>query len=88
MAGDVADGIGKGGRGEVFDGRAYFSQVSSSIGVSDLRSIQFLRDMMTFFGVKFKLSPVSHDTEGPSRTGEVIIACMGIGYSNVKKSMA
>ncbi|EIW68216.1 hypothetical protein TREMEDRAFT_32298 [Tremella mesenterica DSM 1558] len=59
--------------------------------MGDLTShtIQFLRDMVIFFGVKFKLTPVQSDsiTEKTS-TGEVMVSCVGIGYSNVNKSMA
>ncbi|KAK4687364.1 RNA 3'-terminal phosphate cyclase-like protein, partial [Tremellales sp. Uapishka_1] len=58
-------------------------------------SIQFLRDVMLFFGVKFKISPLVKDrpVEGdaelaPTGTGEVLVSCTGIGYSNVNKSMA
>ncbi|WVQ82113.1 18S rRNA biogenesis protein RCL1 [Cryptococcus sp. DSM 104549] len=43
-------------------------------------TIQFFRDMFTFFGTKYKI------TEEAS--GEVMISCIGIGYSNVNKSMA
>lgn len=60
---------------------------------TDSLSVQFLRDIMAFFGVKFKITPVDAadaDAEGPKRngTGEVLVSCVGIGYSNVNKSMA
>ncbi|TXT15616.1 hypothetical protein VHUM_00119 [Vanrija humicola] len=53
-------------------------------------TIQFLRDVMAFFGVKFKITPVEADADAPKRdgTGEVLVSCVGIGYSNVNKSMA
>ncbi|XAO26193.1 hypothetical protein I312_105027 [Cryptococcus bacillisporus CA1280] len=43
-------------------------------------SIQFFRDMFAFFGTKYKLSEES--------SGEVLVSCIGTGYSNVNKSMA
>jgi len=55
-------------------------------------SIQFLRDIMAFFGVKFKISPapstVDEDGEPTSTTGEVVVSCVGVGYSNNNKPMA
>jgi RNA 3'-terminal phosphate cyclase-like protein len=55
--------------------------------------VQFLRDLLTFFGVKFKITPAPRDEEdeaaaSPSGTGEVLVSCVGIGYSNVNRSMA
>lgn len=69
--------------------------------------IQFLRDTLLFFGVKFKVVPFvktsaplageedEEEDENPSipivegrGTGEVVVSCVGIGYSNVNKSMA
>jgi RNA 3'-terminal phosphate cyclase-like protein len=75
--------------------------------------IHFLRDIMSFFGVKFKITPYrkgapvvktgeSDDdeddeeernptlqtSEGRQGTGEVLMSCIGIGYSNVNKAMA
>ena len=67
--------------------------------VADSARIQFLRDMLLFFGVKFKITPANTTTKPEissmtetetksSGTGEVLISCVGIGYSNVNKSMA
>lgn len=55
-------------------------------------SIQFLRDILDFFGVKFKISPAPKDDDEPENpnvgTGEVTVSCVGVGYSNVNKAMA
>ncbi|CAK9780637.1 18S rRNA biogenesis protein [Cutaneotrichosporon oleaginosum] len=58
-------------------------------------TIQFLRDVLLFFGVKFKISPAPAPEleEGEERpatrgTGEVLVSCVGVGYSNVNKAMA
>jgi RNA 3'-terminal phosphate cyclase-like protein len=58
--------------------------------LAETKSIQFLRDVLTFFGVKFKITPAPRDqpAEGHSGTGEVLVSCVGIGYSNVNKAMA
>lgn len=72
-----------------------------------------MRDILQFFGVKFKVTPftksrsgkaaVEGDEEedeeeernptlqavdGKEGTGEVLVSCLGIGYSNVNKAMA
>lgn len=86
-------------------------------------SVQFMRDILLFFGVKFKVTPYRKTAasgtksntangengedeeeededeeeernptlqvaEGKEGTGEVLISCVGIGYSNVNKAMA
>ncbi|OCF75925.1 18S rRNA biogenesis protein RCL1 [Kwoniella mangroviensis CBS 8886] len=51
------------------------------MGKLTAHSVQFFRDMMLFFGTKYKLVE-------NSQTGEVDVSCIGIGYSNVNKSMA
>lgn len=59
-------------------------------------SIQFLRDVLVFFGVKFKISPAPkpEPEEGEAErpevvgTGEVLVSCVGVGFSNVNKAMA
>ena len=67
--------------------------------VADSARVQFLRDMLLFFGVKFKITPANTATKPDtssmtetetksSGTGEVLVSCVGIGYSNVNKSMA
>jgi RNA 3'-terminal phosphate cyclase-like protein len=53
---------------------------------------------MTFFGVKFKISPApkSDDADADATpkqqqqhgTGEVLVSCVGVGYSNVNRAMA
>ncbi|ODN72975.1 18S rRNA biogenesis protein RCL1 [Cryptococcus amylolentus CBS 6039] len=44
-------------------------------------TIQFFRDMFVFFGTKYKLNEAES-------TGEVMVSCIGTGYSNVNKTMA
>lgn len=79
---------------------------------ADIGRIQFMRDLLLFFGVKFKVTPFSKTArpagdqeldeedeeeernptlqvaEGKQGTGEVLVSCLGVGYSNVNKSMA
>lgn len=75
--------------------------------------IQFMRDLLLFFGVKFKITPFRRSAapangaegedeedeeeernptlqavDGREGTGEVLVSCLGIGYSNVNKAMA
>jgi len=71
-----------------------------------------MRDILLFFGVKFKITPYTKGAptpqaddeeseedeeernptlapvEGREGTGEVLMSCIGVGYSNVNKSMA
>lgn len=54
-------------------------------------AVQFLRDCLLFFGVKFKITPFRGDDgeEIAGRgTGPVVASCVGVGYSNVNKAMA
>jgi len=54
---------------------------------------------MTFFGVKFKITPAPRPEDGEDKdgdaqapqhtgTGEVLMSCVGVGYSNVNRAMA
>ncbi|XP_014217192.1 RNA 3'-terminal phosphate cyclase-like protein [Copidosoma floridanum] len=45
--------------------------------------VQFLRDLRDFFGVTFKLENVK-DEDGES-TEQVLLTCVGIGYSNLSR---
>lgn len=47
---------------------------------SSFSRIQYLRDIMLFFGVRFKVNAVED--------GEHVVSCTGIGFSNINKSMA
>jgi RNA 3'-terminal phosphate cyclase-like protein len=48
--------------------------------------IQFLRDIKTFFGVSFKISPAHpSDDEAPS---ELVYSCYGVGYVNANRTLA
>jgi len=51
-------------------------------------SIQYLRDLMTFFGVRFKVQAPKSSEESTHSPGEVVVSCVGVGFSNVNKSMA
>jgi RNA 3'-terminal phosphate cyclase-like protein len=78
-----------------------------------INRVQFMRDILLFFGVKFKITPYTkgaptpkatdeeeseedeeernptlQPVEGRAGTGEVLMSCIGVGYSNVNKSMA
>jgi RNA 3'-terminal phosphate cyclase-like protein len=79
-----------------------------------MNRVQFMRDILLFFGVKFKITPYTkgapapktaegsdeeeedeeernptlQTVEGREGTGEVLMSCIGVGYSNVNKSMA
>lgn len=50
------------------------------------RSVQYLRDLLAFFGTQFKIVPA--EVEEGETTGELIVSCVGVGYSNVNKSTA
>lgn len=54
-----------------------FAQASGSC--ADHSSIQFLRDVETFFGTRFKIAQADQGA---------IVSCVGVGYSNVNKSVA
>lgn len=65
------------------------------LGDLTAHTVQFLRDVLLFFGVKFKITPVrAADGESSAQDGEhagtgpVVASCVGIGYSNVNKAMA
>ncbi|KAK1927241.1 RNA-3'-phosphate cyclase [Papiliotrema laurentii] len=56
------------------------------MGPLTAHSIQYLRDLDAFFGVRFKVQPQKGNDDASS--GEVIMSCVGIGFSNVNKAMA
>lgn len=60
--------------------------VSACLPESLTRRIQYLRDLDAFFGVRFKVQPQKGNDDASS--GEVIMSCVGIGFSNVNKAMA
>lgn len=76
----------------MLDGRLDGTYVSTQSTTSADVRVQFLRDVLDFFGVKFKISPAPRDEEEPENpnvgTGEVMVSCVGVGYSNVNKAMA
>ncbi|WVR09531.1 18S rRNA biogenesis protein RCL1 [Kwoniella sp. DSM 27419] len=51
------------------------------MGPLTAHTVQFFRDMLAFFGTKYKLVE-------DATSGEVTVSCIGIGYSNVNKAMA
>lgn len=71
------------------------------LGDLSAHAVQFLRDCLLFFGVKFKITPFRDengeeiggarregDGEQSAGTGPVVASCVGVGYSNVNKAMA
>ena len=51
-------------------------------------SIQFLRHLKEFFGVMFKIQ--AQQTDDESATGgeaKVLLSCVGVGYTNINKTM-
>nr|XP_033326542.1 RNA 3'-terminal phosphate cyclase-like protein [Megalopta genalis] len=44
--------------------------------------IQFLRDLKDFFGIVFKIEPYKEDDE---IFDQVVLTCVGVGYSNISK---
>lgn len=62
--------------------------------------VQFTRDLLEFFGVRFKIAPAPRETTEDEEdvpvddsarspgTGPVVVSCLGVGYSNVNKAMA
>lgn len=44
--------------------------------------MQFLRDLKDFFGIVFKLEPYKEEDE---ILDQVILTCVGVGYTNINK---
>jgi hypothetical protein len=92
MACPAVNGARKGGCGTMLDGRLDGSLVSSGMACGGIPwltgRVQYLRDLMAFFGVRFKIQPQKSVDEAVSATGEVVVSCVGVGFSNVNKSMA
>ncbi|KAH7912228.1 RNA 3'-terminal phosphate cyclase/enolpyruvate transferase [Hygrophoropsis aurantiaca] len=55
------------------------------MGEPSVRTIQFLRDIKSFFGISFKIVPA--EPSEPSST-ELLFSCYGAGYINVNRSLA
>lgn len=57
--------------------------------VSFLNSIQFLRHLKEFFGVMFKIEAQQTDDDNRETGGEnkVLLSCVGVGYTNINKTM-
>ncbi|XP_011303786.1 probable RNA 3'-terminal phosphate cyclase-like protein [Fopius arisanus] len=47
--------------------------------------IQFLRDLKDFFGVVFKLEPAKDEEDDEITLEQVLLTCVGIGYTNLSK---
>ena len=56
---------------------------------SSTNSIQFLRHLKEFFGVMFKIQAQQSDGDDGSTSGEtkVLLSCVGVGYTNINKTM-
>ena len=52
-------------------------------------SIQFLRHLKEFFGVMFKIEAQQSDDNDRETGGEnkVLLSCVGVGYTNINKTM-
>ncbi|XP_001604756.1 probable RNA 3'-terminal phosphate cyclase-like protein [Nasonia vitripennis] len=48
-------------------------------------TIQFLRDLRDFFGITFKLENVKDEDETNAEQNQVLLTCVGIGYSNLSR---
>lgn len=60
-----------------------------TIVFSFANSIQFLRHLKEFFGVMFKIETQQTD-DNDSATGrenKVLLSCVGVGYTNINKTM-
>ena len=55
---------------------------------SSTNSIQFLRHLKEYFGVMFKIQAQQSGDDG-SNDGEtkVLLSCVGVGYTNINKTM-
>ncbi|XP_015119693.1 probable RNA 3'-terminal phosphate cyclase-like protein [Diachasma alloeum] len=47
--------------------------------------IQFLRDLKDFFGIVFKLEPAKDEEDDEILLEQVLLTCVGIGYTNLSK---
>lgn len=59
-----------------------------TIVFSFANSIQFLRHLKEFFGVMFKIE--AQQTDDDSATGReniILLSCVGVGYTNINKTM-
>ncbi|XP_046842177.1 RNA 3'-terminal phosphate cyclase-like protein [Xenia sp. Carnegie-2017] len=59
-------------------------------GVLSSYTIQFLRHLRDFFGVVFKVQSLTNYDDEDIRTGcetRILLSCVGVGYSNVSKSI-
>ena len=56
---------------------------------SFINSIQFLRHLKEFFGVMFKIEAQQSDDNDRETGGEnkVLLSCVGVGYTNINKTM-
>ena len=52
-------------------------------------SIQFLRHLKEFFGVMFKIEAQQSDDNDREigRENKVLLSCVGVGYTNINKTM-
>ncbi|XP_043270964.1 probable RNA 3'-terminal phosphate cyclase-like protein [Venturia canescens] len=47
--------------------------------------VQFLRDLRDFFGIVFKLEPAKDDEDDDVVHEQVLLTCIGIGYTNLSR---
>lgn len=60
-----------------------------TIVFSFANSIQFLRHLKEFFGVMFKIEAQQTDDNdnATGRENKVLLSCVGVGYTNINKTM-
>lgn len=60
-----------------------------TIVFSFANSIQFLRHLKEFFGVMFKIEAqqTDDDDRATGRENKVLLSCVGVGYTNINKTM-
>ncbi|KAK0077565.1 hypothetical protein PV325_003740 [Microctonus aethiopoides] len=57
------------------------------VGPLTQATIQFLRDLKDFFGVVFKLEQAKDEEDDDVTLDQVLMTCVGIGYSNLSRRM-
>lgn len=57
------------------------------IGPLSNYSIHFLRGILAFFNVKFKLDPVPMEEEKQMGGDKLMMICVGAGFSNINKTL-
>ena len=51
-------------------------------------TIQLLRYIKDFFSVEFRITADSKSLSDPSENSKIVLSCVGIGYSNISKTVS